>query len=372
MLSIKKLLFGQNKREGPFLLRVTAFAFCFIAVAELFFRFVLPASEWPRGVILDTGIRRFDSESFVSGRFTYGRYCCGGFRWRINPQGWNSIYEFHSATDRNTPMVAMLGDSYLEGFYSDVDEHVDVYLTEMFDSTISFYTFAMSGGILSQYIALMKYEIEQYEPDAYIVFINSQDVQKSFRGIDGIHPYYFQYQSDSCRAFTVVTPVAESRSRVKDVILRSALVRYLRANAQLNQWGGGLTDENANLLTSVDSFPDERNSEELLVAADFVLQELNSFGRPVLIVADCPKDWIYEGTEEQAFDDVLALRELVPEYGNVSMLELADYYPAEYARTGHRFSLPDNPHWNAYANEFVARTLAPLVADLLQGEESSE
>ena len=140
-------------------IRILCFLICTFAVAELFFQFALPASEWPRGVILDSGVRRFDGESFTSGRFTYGRYCKGGFLWRINPQGWNSIYEYQLPENRETQMVAILGDSYLEGFYSDVDEHIGVFLTDLLEERTSFYTFAMSGGILSQYIALMRYEI---------------------------------------------------------------------------------------------------------------------------------------------------------------------------------------------------------------------
>lgn len=270
-------------------------------------------------------------------------------------------------------MVAVLGDSFIEGFFSDVDKHMDVFLTSMLQDTACFYSFATSGGILSQYVALMRYEIEQYEPNAYIVFVNASDVLTSFREAGARHPYSFQYEPDSSGAFVEVKPVAEVKTRLKHLVLLSALARYLRTNAQVNLWGGGLADENANLAEDSDQdIPDEQLSEELLMKAGFLLQELNSFGRPVLIVADCPMNWVYRGTEERAFIEVIALRELVSEYGNVSMLELADYYPAEYAREGRRFSLPDNPHWNAYANEFLAATLAPVVADLLRGEGSSE
>jgi len=114
-------------------------------VVELFFRFVLPASEWPRGIILDSSIRRFDSQSFTEGEFTYGRYCQGRFSWSINNGRWNSIYYYQSKLERDIPMIAILGDSYIEGFYSNVDEHIDVYLTEAFEDSIEFYTFAMSG-----------------------------------------------------------------------------------------------------------------------------------------------------------------------------------------------------------------------------------
>ena len=344
---------------------VASLMFCFL---ELAFRTVLPSAEWPRGIILDSGIRRFDSESFTTGRYSYGRYCQGRFFWSINGQGWNSIYDYKGIEERQQPMIAILGDSYLEGFYSDVSQHIDVYLTEMFDYSLCFYTFAMSGGILSQYIALMKYEIAQYTPDAYIIFVNSSDVLMSFRELGGRHPYFFQYSQDSSGVYSELKPVSESRSTIKDILLRSAFIRYLHLNAQISILGGGLADENANQESTNVQSDETDDYSELNAAAAFLLSELNSFGRPILIIADCPRNWIYAGTEEAVFDDVLALRESIDDFPNVTMIELSEYFKDEYEDRHLEFSLPDNPHWNAYANQFVAKTIAPFISELLPSE----
>jgi len=340
-------------------------------IFELFFGFVLPASEWPRGVILDSSIRRFDSKSFTEGKFTYGRYCQGGFSWSINNGGWNSIFDYQNKIDREMPMIAILGDSYIEGFYSNVHEHIDVFLTEEFEDSISFYTFAMSGGYLAQYIALMKYEVDQYTPDAYVVFLNSSDVLKSIRELGGKHSYYFQYSLDSLGVYNEVVALSVTRSKYKDLLLRSAFVRYLRANAQVSLFGGGLADENANqpepeVVASVEV----EISSDLKNAAEFLLSELNSFGKPVLIVADCPKMWIYEGGVEEAFDDVIALREAIDSFPHVTMVELSSYYVSEYAENDQVFSVEGNPHWDSYANLFIAETIAPFVSELLLNNAS--
>lgn len=356
-----------------FLLNVFFCAVGLIVVLEVFFSYLLPASEWPKFVILDSGIRRFDCESFTDGEFTYGRYCTGGYKWTINAAGWNSVYSYESSTVRNVPMVVMLGDSYLEGFYSDVDSHIDVFLTKIFNDSVQFYTFAMSSGILSQYIALMKYEVDQYSPDAFIVFVNSSDVAKSIREIGGRHPIYFQYSVDSLGIYSEEAPIACNRSVYKDIILRSSLVRYLRANAQVLLLGGGLADENANKEEPDTEVSHTAGTQtELESAAGFLLSELNSFGKPVLIVADCPKTWIYDNTEEEAYDDVIALHKYVDLYPNVSMFDLSSYYVTEYAEQNRYFSVPGNPHWDSYANFFVAKTIAPSVRELLHSEPTLE
>ncbi len=339
---------------------------CFFILVELFFRFVLPASEWPRGVILDSSIRRFDSKSFTVGKFTYGRYCQGGFSWSINNGGWNSIFDYQNKIDREMPMIAILGDSYIEGFYSNVDEHIDVFLTEEFEDSISFYTFAMAGGYLAQYIALMKYEVDQYTPDAYVVFLNSSDVLKSIRELGGKHSYYFQYTLDSLGAYNEVVSLSATRSQYKDLLLRSAFVRYLKANAQISLFGDGLADENANQPEpEIVEAVEVEISSDLKNAAEFLLGELDSFGKPVLIVADCPKMWIYNGGAEEAFDDIVALRESVDNFPNITMVELSSFYVNEYAENGRVFSVQGNPHWDSYTNLFVAKTITPFVSELL-------
>ena len=334
-------------------------------VLEMFFRFVLPACDWPKGVILGSGIRRFDSGSFTRGRFTYGRYCRGGFEWSINGQGWNSVYEYETAEERDAPMAAILGDSYLEGFYSDVDEHIDVHLTEMFDDSVCFYTFAMSGGMLSQYVALMRYEVEQYSPDAYIVFVNASDIASSFRESGGTHPYFFQYSEAAPGCYVEERPDARTRNFLKNLILRSAFVRYLRGNALVPIFGGGLADGNAELERPGNGpVPEDQPSPRIAAETEFLLDELSSFGRPVLIVADCPRSWIYEHGDEEVFDDVIALREAVEGYPGIRLVELSGYYSEAFARDGRWFSLLDNPHWDAYANRVIAEAVYPSLRDL--------
>lgn len=357
-----------------FFVRIAFFGISALIVLELFFRFALPASHWPRGVFTESGIRKFDSGSFSAGRFTYGRYCRGRYRWQINSQGWNSVFEYRSSAERNgNPMVAILGDSYLEGFYSDADQHIDSFLSQLHCDSVSFYTFAMSGGFLSHYIALMKYEIEQYDPDGYIVFLNSEDVSKSIVSIGGYSRFYFQYDFDDNGVLHETAVHNANRSSIKDILLQSAVVRYLKANAQVSFLGAGLADDNANFPSGTEedsTLPSP--SPGLIEAAAFLLSELNGFGRPVIIVFDCPKNWIYEAGEEEAYSDLTVLSQLAADFENISIIELADYYPEEFNRNGRLFSSEDNPHWNAYANSFIADVVSPYLTVILDRERWPE
>ena len=359
-----------KKNLKKFALNIIVCSVILFVALELFFRFVMPASEWPRSIVNESGVRQFDPNYLSTGYWTYGRYCEGHFLWSINSQGWNSIYDYRTSTYRETPMVAILGDSYLQGFYSDVDKHIDVYLTEQFQDSVSFYTFAMASGILSQYIAWMKYEIDQYSPDAFIIFVNSQDVLGSFREIGERHPFYYQYSCDSAGMYTELAPITSDNVSngmllfVKDVAQSSAFFRYLRSNAQITSTGGGVRDENANFVEGgVES--SQISQLENIDLAYFLLSEISSFGKPVLIVADCPKHWIYNDTPEIVWDDIAILIEAATMYSNITVFELKNVYISAYNKDGRMFSVKNNPHWDAYTNRLVARGISDSVCELL-------
>lgn len=346
------------------LLRGSLFMLVLALVLELFFHLVMPANTWPRWVVQDNGIRKFDPGYNASGKATYGRYCRGGFTWKINGQGWNSLYEYRRPDQQDKPVVALLGDSYLEGFFSDVDEHIDVFLTEALGDRAEVYTFGMSGAFLSQYLALLEQEVTPgFDPDVLVVFVNHHDVAHSIRQLGGRHPYYWQYDRAEDGSYTSRKPRPFGRSGIKDFLLKSATIRYLKANAQVKLFGKGVADDNANF--EGDSPRNEQPKPELLAAARFLLGELASFGKPVLMVGDCPRNWIYEGSEPESFVDVVALREVAGEFPGITFIDLQPFYLAEYRRSGERFSPEDNTHWNARANAFVARLIAPTVRQLL-------
>ena len=52
-------------------------------------------------------------------------------------------------------MVALFGDSYIEGFLTDVDQHVDAYLPELLSPSSDAYAFGGSGWYLEQYVATL-------------------------------------------------------------------------------------------------------------------------------------------------------------------------------------------------------------------------
>ena len=108
----------------------------------------LPARQYPLSVMDDsTRIRYYQGPS--EGLFTYGALCSGRYRWRINAQGWNSPYDYTDGAHRTVPMVALIGDSYIEGYCTDLGDHLEVQLHENSGGAVDFYSFGTWGAMLS-------------------------------------------------------------------------------------------------------------------------------------------------------------------------------------------------------------------------------
>jgi len=108
-----------------FTFRVAAFCAVFLIVAEVVLRTVVPASHPPfQAQDPEFGILTLDGSPTRSGRFTVGKLARERTTWRLNRAGWNSPIEYAGPEGRERPCVAVIGNSYVEGFYADVAQEV--------------------------------------------------------------------------------------------------------------------------------------------------------------------------------------------------------------------------------------------------------
>lgn len=126
-------------RPFRFLVRATVFLLVFGVGAEVWLRTVMPPCETPLPYQQQPStIYRFDPQGPTSGLYTVGRLCLRGGEWRVNNAGWNSGSDYAPAEERGRPLIALFGDSYIEGFLTDTDQHIDAHLPTMLRGTDSY------------------------------------------------------------------------------------------------------------------------------------------------------------------------------------------------------------------------------------------
>ena len=332
------------------------FGISLFVVLELFLRTVLIATEIPVKVLGDNMILRLEPEYGNSGIFTYGRYCVGGYRWSINSVGWNSEVEYLLPEERSQAVIALIGDSYLEGLWSNVDEHIDSYLTELAPH-MCFYTFAIDGACLSQYVAMSQYEASKYEPLLYVVFINDKDLVNSIIR-ENSHPnqILFQVRVDDSLECEEVPPSGGHVFWIKKYLRHSAIARYIRRHANLYI---GFVDKviKVNSRIILEGPSNQYSSDDYLSAcADYLLARLNGLGSPVLLVFNPSLSAVYN-QEEYRYSETSILVDLAYKYENVFCYEIGEPLTIIYNNNQRLFNAPNNHHWNSYANKCIAYIL---------------
>jgi hypothetical protein len=364
---------SRPSRPFTFLLRVAVFALVFGVVAEVWLRTVMPAAEVPLLYQQQPAtIYRFDPHRSTSGLFTVGRLCLRGGEWHTNNAGWNSGVDYAPAAERGRALIALFGDSYIEGFLTDSDQHIDAFLPKMLPGTDS-YAFGVSGWYLEQYVAVSRYAQERYQPDVLAIFIDNEDVTDSVREDGTPSPFWWQIGARGA-AFEELPPTAVKTVTRKALLAKkSALVRYLRYNAKLTlpgmpnvgvpqpRTGGEASGEGD---TAGAAAPADGAWRDLLPAADFMVGRLCAQypGTPIVFVAYSDLYLLVQDiVRTPLFPDGRAVAAACEGQPQCSFIDLRYAFSRDWAAHGVRFESADGDHWNAYANRLVARTLADFI-----------
>lgn len=350
-----------------FLGRIVIFLVCLFVFSEVFFRVVLPARQYPLSTMnSETQIRCYGGPS--QGLFTYGQFCDGRYQWRINPQGWNSPYDYTNGEQRENPMVALVGDSYIEGFWADLDDHMEVQLHELSGGEADFYSFGTWGAMLSQYLVVSRYVISNFNPDALVIFLNDEDVTASLNTQGAPVHLCHTVQQMPDLTFQIVPPPQLTISRYIPLALKSATLRYLKTNRNLEFLArGGVADRNANTSELNQNSQQDSLDSSAIAVTEYLLDEFNSLSIPVIIVLDCPRGPVYRNDQNPTrYLDCALVQELSEFRDNISCIDLLPVFQADWANEGRMFSASDNPHWNSYGNKVVAESIFPEVMQAVQ------
>lgn len=356
---------------GRFLVRFGVFLGSLLLLLELVvFRVVFPACEEPAYVLdPETHLPRFDPSYGTSGTFTFGRVPTVGAEWRINNAGWISAFDFYPRAEGDTTFrVAVLGDSYIENFYTQLDQHIDALLDRMLGPGYEVWGFGRSGSYLFQYVVLCRELDSLYDPDLFVVFLNNNDVRSSLADMGTPTRYYYQISSTDS-GYVEVPPAPFSRNRFRKHLRHSALLRYLTANTRLG-WFAEVQRE-ARMEGLVATISEARQDTVLMAqlsdAAEYMLQTLvdEHPGKRFLFVGDAMRQHIYDGsTDSESYLDCTIVQGICDTMPDCLFLDLTEVYRSAWERDGRRFEYDNNWHWNAYGDSVVASGVGVEIVQL--------
>jgi hypothetical protein len=341
-----------------------------LAVCLLFLegltRFVVPACESPF-VYFDTahGIQKYDNRLKREGVFTTGALAKQRAHWRINNHGWTSEIDYAPAAVRPEPLIAIIGDSYVEGFQTDIEHNLATVLRRLVRPEYQVYGFGMSGAPFSQYLHMNRYVRKVFTPDIIVFVLVDNDFDESIAEFKQ-QPYLMQLTMSDA-GLTERPPVPYEPSGFKRMMSRSSAVRYLEVNLhftqrirQLFSWrnAGDRADSQQRVRGTLDRSVIE-DATDLLVST---IRKENP-DVDVVFMTDGFRRAIYAGedTDEQLRWLHRMLREATHQH-QCHFLDLNEAFSQHYSRTGEKLNSEYDYHWNDVGHRVAATALFEFLA----------
>lgn len=336
-----------------------------LVVAEIVLRF-LPVNEGLRAQIVDAANPVFRFEPNRTAVWSEGWNFESVNHVHVNNDGFVNDQDYDPAA--STPLLAIVGDSYIEAGMVPFSETVGGRLQADLRDRARVYTFAASGAGLTQYLVWADYARQRYHPDAFIINIIANDFDESLwhRGQSpGFH--HFRRMPDGT---AVMQRVDYQPSFWRLLFRRSALVMYLVTNMKVQQilnvsvQSLGAKDKrwssNVPYESSEAAFADYRWAVDRFLDA---LPAATGVGMDRIIL-------MFDGLRPDMYDPALltdaqkgtwgVMRAYVMEQAHARGIYTVDLQPVfgdHYAHNRQRFEFPHDGHWNGLGHELAAQSI---------------
>jgi hypothetical protein len=278
-----------------------------------------------------------------SERFTYSK----GWNFRLKQQNNfnNDGFTAEIPFVKNQPNILLLGDSWVEAQATSINQNLGNELSKRLKTSV--YPLGMSGGRVTDYLALAKWGIDRYQPKALIFLVTGGDLDETTQSMRG--GYNFQSQTgNNCE---LVRQETKEHNFFTKAITSTQLFRYLFNNLLLaNNIQKPATTSKPEPLTLL-------KQQNRVHAAKCFVNQLNTIAidRKVLVVFHHRKE----------DDDLQPLAETLTA-AKVPVVNLTNILNDSAAKTGLRIdNSPTDAHWNALGQSIAADYLKPVISDLL-------
>ena len=336
--------------------------FLFLSL-ELFFRFVIPASDTPRGYFCDDEKMFFFNNTRETGLITIGRFAEIKTRWRINNMNWNYPIDYYPVQDKK--LITVIGDSYIEAFQVDVDKNYPFLLRNELYPEYDVFAFGKSGAALSQYLHISRYVNKHLNPDILVFNMIHNDFDESIYELYPSRHYYMQLSyNEKQNSFSETIPRPDySRSQFNSwqkTFIKSALVRYLFYNLKVSNIQFFTRRSDNEFEANIDPVQIKNNQDLIYKATDYLIKTIKeeNSDRRIIFVLDAPRRAIYNNTLEESkvwwMHDMM--KEICQKY-NTEYIDLTEPMKEDFIKNGRKFNSEIDAHWNEYGHEFVANKL---------------
>jgi hypothetical protein len=290
-------------------------------------------------------------------------------------------WKFHQATTRkineygfpddhhyrpNEQPIAVIGDSYIQSLMLPYADTLQGQLSKLQDeSKPPIYSFGVPGYSLAGYIGTAESATKKFQPQMFIFLLTKADITDSLLATKNVGSYFINsYKSDL--EFAPYT----GASRTDNLMLKSALMRYLNYHLQLNPLTAFLTLTGTNTKASAGdrSIPVATTEPNLVQLSNQLLdhleQKTTARANNTIFILDCDREKIYQGKPQPQTspDNQLALFAQIAQDRGYTTIDTLPIFTRQYKQNHRRIDFtPIDQHWNSDAHHLIAEAIYPVI-----------
>lgn len=298
---------------------------------------------------------------------------------RINNVGFVSDFDYEA--DASGPLLAVIGDSYVEALMIPFPHTCPGRLPGMLAPAARVYSFGVSGSALSQYLVYAEYARDAFRADALMVNVVGNDYDESFKKYAADRGYHYFVEEEDGRL--ALQRIDQEVGFWYELARSSAFARYLVNNLRVRETvyraGLRITGRNNREVfignTSASAHP--ARIADARRGVDAFFDRLPEFsGLPperILLIVDGMRPHLYHEKELEAasgsFVDVMR-RYFIANAGRkgYEVIDMQPVFLEHYRQHGRKFEWPQDAHWNAAGHERCFEAVAG--SKLLTGSSS--
>jgi SGNH hydrolase-like domain, acetyltransferase AlgX len=290
-------------------------------------------------------------------------------------------WKFHQATTRkineygfpddhhylpNQQPIAIIGDSYVQSLTLPYIDTLQGQLGALQDkSKPPIYSFGVPGYSLAGYIGTAESATKKFQPQMFVFLLTKGDITDSLLATKNVGSYFI----NSYKLGLEFEPYTGA-SRTDNLMLKSALMRYLNYHLQLNPLSAFLTLTGANAKASAGdrSIPAATTEPNLVQLSNQLLdhleQKTTARANNTIFIIDCDREKIYEDKPQPQTspDNQLTLFAQIAQDRGYKTIDTLPIFTRKYEQTHRRIDFtPIDPHWNRDANQLVAEAVYPVI-----------
>src|SRR6266446_71016 len=295
---------------------------------------------------------------------------------RINNFGWVNDQDYRK--EDPTPLLAVIGDSYIEALMVPYPKTVHGRLAQALDGKLRVYSFAASGAPLSQYVIWARHAVREFGSQALLINVVGNDFDES----------HIAYSLD-WRGYWVYAPGPDAQLQLRLLqyhpglfrpVVHSALARYLFLNLgvlklwyDVRNWLFGRPAMAAPLYAghTLASTDPTRMRDSLAVIDAFFHDFAEQVGLPPGRVLFTMDGFRYPAAAEEGagtyFDLMRQAFQRKARSLGYEVIDLDPSFFSHYAKHAEPFDFPTDGHWNATAHGIAAEEIlaSKLIAELI-------